>query len=142
MKTRTAPIRTFTRACAADKLVGVSLVVALGSFIGASAHGQVVVGWGSNAFGQLTGTNTIGAVSEISTGFYHNVATRSDGTAVAWGFNSPLYQQTAVPAELTNPATAHVECVAAGDYHSIALRADGSVLCWGNNFDGDRKSVV
>jgi len=54
------------------------------------------------------------------------LALRSDGTVVAWGYNSN--GQTNVPAGLSN-----VVALAAGLDHSLALRDDGTVAAWGGN---------
>ncbi|MEI7878911.1 MAG: MopE-related protein, partial [Planctomycetota bacterium] len=95
-----------------------------------SAQAQSVVGWGSNLQGQLNGTSSVGAVTEISSGIYHNVGARQNGTIVAWGSNN------AGQLDVPTPALTDVTCVSAGDYHSIAARANGTVACWGDNFFG------
>jgi hypothetical protein len=59
------------------------------------------------------------------------VARRSDGSVIAWGFNS--YGQCNVPA--LPPGQTYVE-FAAGAYHTVARRSDGSVIAWGWNDDG------
>ena len=57
------------------------------------------------------------------------MALKSDGTVVAWGWNS--HGQVTVPAGLNNVTAIH-----AGSYHSLALKTDGTVVAWGWNGDG------
>jgi alpha-tubulin suppressor-like RCC1 family protein len=77
-------------------------------------------------YGQCIVPANLLAVTAIAAGGYHSLALRSNGTVVAWGYNS--YNQTNVPSTLTN-ATA----VAAGLFHSMALRSNGTVAVWGNS---------
>ena len=88
-----------------------------------------IVGWGSNSDGQTTIPNGLNNVVQIASGYYHNLALKSDGTVVAWGSNSD--GQSAIPSGLNN-----VVLVAAGAYHSLALKSDGTVVAWGSNADG------
>jgi alpha-tubulin suppressor-like RCC1 family protein len=57
------------------------------------------------------------------------LALRSNGTVVAWGYNSS--GETTVPAGLSN-----VVAIAAGWQHSLAAKADGTVVAWGNTNSG------
>ncbi len=59
----------------------------------------------------------------------HDLALRSDGTVVAFGY--PNFGEAITPAGLDN-----VVAIAAGQYHSLALRSDGTVAAWGSNSDG------
>jgi hypothetical protein len=59
---------------------------------------------------------------------YDGLVLKSDGKVVIWGQNSLLYNQTNVPAGLSN-----VVAIAGGDIHSLALRSDGTVVGWGGN---------
>ena len=68
---------------------------------------------------------------EVSAGYWHSVALRSDGRVVAWGINNN--GECNVPA--LPPGLAYVE-VAAGGWHNVALRSDGSVVAWGGNTGG------
>ena len=62
----------------------------------------------------------------IASGWYHNLALKSDGTVVAWGANT--LNQCTVPGDLTNAVA-----IAAGGLHSLAVRADGTLAVWGDN---------
>ncbi|MEY4828989.1 MAG: hypothetical protein RLZZ562_785, partial [Planctomycetota bacterium] len=75
---------SISRQTAGMSLVRPVLTVVLACTAG-SAQAQSVVGWGSNLQGQLNGTSSVGAVVEISSGIYHNVGARQNGTIVAWG---------------------------------------------------------
>ena len=64
----------------------------------------------------------------IDVGFFHTVALRSDGTALACGDDS--YGQCEVN------AWHDVKAVCAGAYHTVALLADGTVAAVGRNDEG------
>lgn len=102
----------------------------------------LVVGWGDNTaitgtfpnyttnyYGMATVPADLNGVVAVSSGTYHNLALRSNGTVVAWGRHTS--GETNVPANATN-----VIAVAAGDAHSLALRGDGTVVGWGANTSG------
>ncbi|MGG4396921.1 hypothetical protein ABEX25_21695 [Paenibacillus thiaminolyticus] len=66
-------------------------------------------------------------VADVSSGPYHVLALKKDGTVAAWGKN---YEGMAkVPPGLNN-----VAAVAAGSSVSAALRKDGTAVAWGNGF--------
>ncbi|NTU85558.1 MAG: hypothetical protein HGA45_40425, partial [Chloroflexales bacterium] len=86
-------------------------------------------------------------VVALSTGAYHTLAQRADGSLWAWGFNG--YGAVGAPVETT--CSAGVDCnyapvpvqglsdvaaFAGGHVHSLALKADGTVWAWGGNFYG------
>jgi uncharacterized repeat protein (TIGR03803 family) len=107
--------------------------------------------WGYNAEGELgQGTSdsltthttpvqvgTVTTWTGIASGGYHILATRSDGTLWAWGYNG--YGQ--VGNGSTSNVTAPVQIGTAtnwsgltgGFYSSAALRTDGTVWTWGRN---------
>jgi hypothetical protein len=65
-------------------------------------------------------------VTAIAAGVYHSLASKGDGTVVAWGCGFNNAGQCSVPSGLSG-----VIAVAAGDAHSLALKGDGSVVAWG-----------
>jgi hypothetical protein len=76
--------------------------------------------------------NGLTNVLEVSGGYYHSLALKSDGTVLAWGAGTndtgatPLWGQAIVPVGLSN-----VTAVAAGAFHSLALKSDGTLAAWG-----------
>src|SRR6266478_5125463 len=62
----------------------------------------------------------------IAAGGYHSLALKSDGTVLAWGYDS--FGESTVPPNLTG-----VIAIAGGDVHSLALKSDGTVVAWGDN---------
>lgn len=112
-----------------------------------------VWGWGVNLNGELgNGVTThislvptqvleVEDIVAISSGMYHVLALKKDGTVWAWGRNSS--------GQLGNGTTAsgvrtpvqvkdldNVVAVMAGKSHSMAIKADGSVWVWGDNTFG------
>ncbi len=112
--------------------------------------------WGNNANGEfgdgtttstnspalssinlLAGTTT---VVEISSGFYHIVARKVNGTVWAWGNNAfgQLGDGTTTnrnaPVQVTGLSA--IAAVASGGAHTIALKSDGTVRAWGANDQG------
>ena len=107
----------------------------------------------TTAAGEVTVTATItggmGGVVSISTGMYHTVAVKADGTLWAWGNND--FGQLGIDEDLNDkcfyneseslycPAPVQVgsenswKTVAAGANHTVALKADGSLWAWGLN---------
>jgi hypothetical protein len=82
-------------------------------------------------------TNLTGVVA-ITAGGSHNLALKSDGTVVAWGYN--LYGQAGTGDTTTPLRTASavlnlsgVYSIAAGTNHSLAAGRDGSLFAWGIN---------
>jgi alpha-tubulin suppressor-like RCC1 family protein len=105
----------------------------------AASYGHVLVlqsDGNVKAYGTSTATNVPAGLSNVvaiaaggSDGIYFSLATRANGTVVAWGANSS--GQTTIPASLTNGIA-----VAAGMFHSLALKSDGKVVAWGSNSYG------
>ena len=73
-------------------------------------------------------TNATGVTSAATYG-YTVLASKSDGSVMAWG--SYRAGQTAVPASATN-----IVSVAMGTASSLALKADGTVVAWGSGSTG------
>ncbi len=109
--------------------------------------------WGTNNAGQLgDGTNfnfrispnkvvNLTGVAQISSGAFHALALKFDGTVWAWGLgtagelgNGGLVDSN-VPVQ-SSGISAAVQ-VAGGGNHSLALLADGTVQAWGENTSGE-----
>ena len=106
--------------------------------------------WGQNNQGQL-GQNIaytinrsspvqVGALttwSNIACGDNHSVATKTDGTLWAWGYNG--YGQLGNNTTLMRSSPVQVGAlttwsnIACGDNHSVATKTDGTLWAWGYN---------
>ena len=119
---------------------------------------KTVWGWGSNNLGQMGDTTFttprmipqrvglsigLGNITQISSGWNHALALRSDGTVWGWGKNDygqigngNLVDQP-IPLQVKGPGGAgvlsNIIMVSGGDCSSAALRADGTVWTWGCN---------
>jgi alpha-tubulin suppressor-like RCC1 family protein len=117
--------------------------------------------WGYNEFGQLGSLGVKGAgqasptptvvidlgtdTKQITAGFSHTCALKSDAKVLCWGFNASGQlgnpdgaggvQANLTPTVVVNLGT-DTKLISAGGYHSCALKNDGKVLCWGNNSYG------
>lgn len=111
-----------------------------------------VLAWGSNQMGQL-GVGTTGGtrssptpvaglagVTMVSTGHYHSLALRADGSVWTWGYNhaGQLGDGTTTIRNRPVPVagTRTYRFVAAGRDMSYAVATDGTVWAWGLNGDG------
>jgi hypothetical protein len=83
-----------------------------------------VVGWGSNARGQIPAPAGLSGVVAVTGGYWHSLALTKDGAVIGWG-NNELDQST-VPPGLTG-----VVAIASGLFHNLALQSDGTVVSWG-----------
>jgi alpha-tubulin suppressor-like RCC1 family protein len=109
---------------------------------GANNAGQV--GDGSTATRlapvQVSGLGPGSGVVAVATNSLFSFARKSDGTVLAWGFNtngqlgdgSTTPRNTPVQVTGLGPGSGVVG-VAAGNGHSVAVKSDGSVLAWGFN---------
>ncbi|MCL2680759.1 MAG: hypothetical protein FWF11_04765, partial [Coriobacteriia bacterium] len=106
--------------------------------------------WGSNAQGR-TGLGTIASIqltpvqvgtatnwAQVSAGWQHSLAVRSDGTLWVWGTNAGgitgLGTTTGVQTTPAQVGTAtNWTQVSAGNDHSVAIRSDGTLWSWGAN---------
>jgi alpha-tubulin suppressor-like RCC1 family protein len=109
--------------------------------------------WGNNSYGQL-GLNTasatiysspvqVGALtnwSNVSTGFHHVTAIKTNGTLWSWGYNTygelglgntTNYSSPKQVGALTNWLN-----VSAGVYLTLATKTDGTLWAWGNGGSG------
>jgi trimeric autotransporter adhesin len=119
----------------------------------ASPSGEVIC-WGNNFIGQALGSSSgasgliiinnkpITNAIAVSAGRNHNLALKSDGTVVGWGWNK-YGQATGAAIENTDNAFAgglvmidgkvleNIKAIAAGDDQSLALKIDGTIVGWG-----------
>jgi alpha-tubulin suppressor-like RCC1 family protein len=74
-------------------------------------------------------------VIAISAGGEHNLALRSDGTLVAWGYNEGGQLGDGTTTDQTTPVAVEgisdVTMISGGFLHSLAVTADGIVRAWG-----------
>ncbi len=108
--------------------------------------------WGNNASGQsgngsaglpiLTPVQntTLTNVAQISGGFEHSVALKTNGTVWVWGYNGQGQIGNGSsggnqPTPVQNITLTNVVDISAGN-HSLARKNDGSVWAWGENFYG------
>ena len=86
---------------------------------------------------QIPGTDW----AQISGGFYHTCAIKTDGSLWCWGDNSNGQLGTGnttavrVPTQIIVP-TARWSAVTTGHAHTCGLQSDGTLWCWGDNSDG------
>ncbi|MBX7210869.1 MAG: M36 family metallopeptidase [Verrucomicrobiaceae bacterium] len=78
--------------------------------------------------------------SGIASGNYHLLATRTDGTLWAWGYNAFGQIGNASTTSATSPvqitSATNWSSISGGYYHSLATRADGTLWAWGRNTEG------
>ena len=89
----------------------------------------VIVSWGNDDYGVVSGTPAGTGYTAGAAGSQHSVALRANGSIVSWGINdgsSLDYGQVS-----GTPAGAGYTAVAAGYLHSLALTSDGSIVSWG-----------
>ena len=76
-------------------------------------------------------------IVDISSGDWHNIILKKDGTVWAWGYNEDgrLGDGTIKNRkELVQvKGLANIKAISAGTSHSLALKEDGTVWAWGNN---------
>ena len=108
-------------------------------------------GWGSNNNGQLGLGNTtkysspvqVGSLTDwlnISSGGYHSLAVKTDGTLWSWGYNVQGQLGLGNVTKYSSPkqvgALTNWLKVAGGPYISFAIKTDGTLWSWGINGSG------
>ena len=129
---------------------------AIAGSTGAGTASKHVLGWGSDAAGQLGdgGTTTTNdtpvaaklpagtKVKQVREGCFHTLALTSKGHVLAWGENSlgqlgdGTTTDSLTPVRVKLPSGTKVTAVRAGCFFSLALTSKGHVLAWGSNVDG------
>jgi alpha-tubulin suppressor-like RCC1 family protein len=78
--------------------------------------------------------------AHISTGYWHSLAVRTDGSLWAWGQNDYGQLGDSTRIQRLEPMRAGLEyderdwsVVASGGHHSVAIKADGSLWTWGDD---------
>lgn len=110
--------------------------------------------WGNNIYGQLgdgTSLNRSSPVSvfgggnnwkQVTTGYFHTLAIKTDGTLWSWGYNNFGQLGTNNTSTYSSPVTVvgggtNWKLVASGDRHVLALKTDGTIWGWGLNNSGN-----
>ena len=109
--------------------------------------------WGRNTYGELGTNNTthysspVQTISggtnwkQVSMGFYHMAAIKTDGTLWVWGTNwfgqlgTNSTVSTSSPVQTITGGT-NWKQVSCGIYSTAAIKTDGSLWVWGNNSYG------
>ncbi|MEA3409807.1 MAG: FlgD immunoglobulin-like domain containing protein, partial [Candidatus Eisenbacteria bacterium] len=65
----------------------------------------------------------------VAGGKHHSLGLKSDGTIVAWEYNSSGQCDVPLP-------NADFVALAGGDLHSLGLKSDGTIVAWGRNDHG------
>ena len=76
--------------------------------------------WGSDEDGRASPPD--GTFSQLSAGYSHTCAVRTDGTLACWGYNEH---------RKADPPSGSFSQVAAGAHRTCAIDSTGSITCWG-----------
>jgi alpha-tubulin suppressor-like RCC1 family protein len=132
--------------CASGSLQAVAVAAGLTHSVAITPEGRLV-GWGSNAQGQIAfgssnrSSESDGVWNEVKAGALHTVALRDDGLAQAWGDNA--YGQCSLGGAGIR-SRGNVDRIATGLYHT-AIKQSGNpcdramplLLAFGANFYGE-----
>ncbi|MFP5042853.1 IPT/TIG domain-containing protein [Parasediminibacterium sp. JCM 36343] len=81
-----------------------------------------------------------GCWKAISTGYYHSVGIKTDGSLWAWGNNTYGQLGDGTTINRTNPVRIGTDTkwqsISLGNVHTIAMKADGTLWAWGFNGSG------
>jgi alpha-tubulin suppressor-like RCC1 family protein len=108
--------------------------------------------WGRNNYGQLGNNSNINELVptqipgtsnnwlKISSGNYHTLALKNDGTLWSWGYNSAGQLGVASPNTIIIPTLVGTATnwsnISAGDYYSLASKNDNTLFAMGQNSYG------
>jgi alpha-tubulin suppressor-like RCC1 family protein len=102
---------------------------------GSNANGLLGNGTDSNVYSHLQASN-ISNITQVSVGYQHSLALRSDGTVWGWGSNGErqLGQDTAAPTStaIEIPNLNNIVKIVAAYDGSYALQSNGVLWKWGN----------
>jgi alpha-tubulin suppressor-like RCC1 family protein len=108
---------------------------------GRNFEGQV--GSNSSSSGSVSPVSVVGDFSDwrqVSGGYRHSLALRSNGTAWAWGSNGSGQLGTNNTISRSSPVSVLGEftdwCQVSAGGHSLGLRTNGTVWAWGSNYSG------
>jgi len=109
-------------------VLGMALLAAcvLGTGVAHSQSTGSIVGWGDQV---VVEPASLEGIIAVAAGAVHSLGLKSDGTIVAWGYNS--VGQCNVPAP-----NADFVAVTGGDWHSLGLKSDSTIVAWGYNYYG------
>jgi alpha-tubulin suppressor-like RCC1 family protein len=129
-----------------------------GSHTAAIKTDGILWSWGNGANGRL-GTNATTTESspvtpfvfsfsldiitwkEVSAGYSHTSAIKTDGTLLVWGSGSSGQLGNAVTTDISRPVTTFAggtnwKQVSSGGFHTAAIKTDGTLWIWGSNSTG------
>jgi alpha-tubulin suppressor-like RCC1 family protein len=78
---------------------------------------------------------------QVSAGYYHTTAVKTDGTLWTWGYNHKGQLGTNDETTRSTPVTTFAggtnwKQVSAGTFHTSAVKTDGTLSIWGYNYNG------
>jgi alpha-tubulin suppressor-like RCC1 family protein len=110
--------------------------------------------WGRGNYGRLGNNQNFVQIStpsttfsggtnwkQVSAGYRHNVAIKTDGTLWTWGNNNNGQLGTGLTTNVSTPVTTSAggtnwKQVSAGNSHTSAIKTDGTLWTWGNGTSG------